>query len=62
MQLEDADYWRDGIAMAVVDDLNKDAIYDAVCMAEAGDAFNAAIAAAIELEDIVSWHYATCQE
>lgn len=62
MQLEDSDYWRDGIAMAVWDDLNKDAIYDAVCMCETGDDFNAAIWAASYLDGIVSWHYVAYPE
>jgi len=62
MQLTDADYWRDGIAMAIADDLNKDAIYDAACMCETGESFNAAIWAASYLDGIVLWHYVAYPE
>jgi hypothetical protein len=57
MQLEDSDYWRDGIAMAVHDDVNKEALFDAAIMCETGEAFNMAIWAASSLDEIVEWHY-----
>lgn len=56
--VDNDDYWRDGIAMAIFDDLSKEAIWDATCMADDGAEFNVAIWAASSLEDIVSWHYA----
>lgn len=57
MQLDDSDYWRDGIAMALHEDLCKDAIFDAAIMCETGEAFTMAIWAASTLGEIVEWHY-----
>jgi hypothetical protein len=62
MQLDEADYWRDGIAMAVWDDVNKEALWNAALMCETGEAFNMAIWAASTLEELVRWHYGICQE
>lgn len=62
MQLDDADYWRDGIAMAAWDEVSYKALYDAVCMSETGEEFNVAIWAASTLEELVQWHYGICRE
>lgn len=62
MQLDDADYWRDGIAMPAWDEVNYQAMYDAACMCETCEGFNAAIWAASRLDEVVAWHYGICLE
>ena len=49
----DADYWRDAIAMASVDHLDGPPAYIAVSLATTGEQFNAAIWAAIRLQELV---------
>ena len=51
----DADYWRDAIAMALVDEVDEGAIFKALVMSQdmGGAEFNAAIWAAAKLDEIV---------
>lgn len=48
----EADYWRDGIAMSLVDQLPRAVVFEAVRMSETGEQFNAAIWAASRLQEI----------
>ena len=50
------DYCADAIAMAVVDNLPREVIFDALLLSKTGQDLNAAIWAAIKLQDIVGAH------
>lgn len=52
MKLTDADYYRDALAMIAADKLSHEQIKAANLIAETGEQFNAAIWAAIRLNDI----------
>ena len=55
--LDDGDYWRDGVMMYLVDECPDDALAFAVMQSEDGEEFNAAIWAAIRLQDLVCGTY-----
>ena len=50
----DADYWRDAAIMAVMDNLPDESILIAATLGKTGQQFNAAIWAAIRLQDIIA--------
>lgn len=54
---DDGDYWRDGVVMYIVDDVDIDALAFAAMYSENGEEFNTAIWAEVRLDDLVSAHY-----
>lgn len=57
MHLTSTEYYRDAIAWALLDEVDPQAIWQANLIAETGAEFNAAIEAAIRLQEITETYH-----